>query len=107
MIQENEKADVTKLYQKPKLISSSDEYDKEEDESADDSNDNNQKDLSHSTDKKVAVVWKQEKSQFQNQKKNLHRKKKTNYLFVEYQKSINYSMTINMIRETKYEVVSR
>jgi hypothetical protein len=40
---EKTKTDVTKLYQKPKLISSSDEYEEEEEDNADDSYDNNQK----------------------------------------------------------------
>jgi hypothetical protein len=56
---EKPKKDATKLYQKPKLISSSDEYEEEEDDDeesdADDLYDNTQKNFSHSIDKKVAI----------------------------------------------------
>jgi hypothetical protein len=60
---EKPKTDVTKLYQKPKLISLSDEYDyKEEESDADDSYNNNQKTLVAPLIKKLPLVENKKKA---------------------------------------------
>jgi hypothetical protein len=62
---EKPKTDVTKFYQKPKLISSSDEYEEKEESDADDSYDNNQKTLVIPSIKKLPLVENKKKHRFQ------------------------------------------